>query len=277
MRELAAGSGGAAAASYLLMMLALLKPRRPRPGAAARGRAARATMDVAHVWWAAALDADLPPGALAGAGYFAKALPDEVWLSLARRSAEHTPAQTCADKVAERAAGHPRSPDALLLAAHLLTRPALGPLYDAEVRRHARALLQAAVALPGAERPAQTEQLRRALVELGVQVLHLALAHQHQEAVAPEGIDGAQELLLRLDPPWRLHPVAVEGAFGLGRLHQTLEQLGLSRVVHLLEDPAADHLPQWQPLLGRRQLPRVLSSARCRLVDEGHCRHDRRA
>ncbi|WP_406409341.1 hypothetical protein [Streptomyces sp. NBC_01643] len=41
-RELAAGSGGAAAASYLIMPLALLNPRRPRPGAAARGRAARA-------------------------------------------------------------------------------------------------------------------------------------------------------------------------------------------------------------------------------------------
>jgi D-mannonate dehydratase len=40
-------------------------------------------------------------------------------------------------------------------------------LYDADVRRHARALLQAATALPAAERPAETEQLRRALVEAG--------------------------------------------------------------------------------------------------------------
>ncbi|WP_331755572.1 hypothetical protein [Streptomyces sp. NBC_01643] len=40
-------------------------------------------------------------------------------------------------------------------------------MYDAEVRRYARALLRAAVALPGAERPAQTGQLRRALAEVG--------------------------------------------------------------------------------------------------------------
>ncbi|MET9615385.1 hypothetical protein [Kitasatospora indigofera] len=165
--KLATGPGGAAAASYLLTTLAILGPRRPRPGDAALDPAARTTVDVAHLWWAAALDADLPPGALAGAGHFATALPDEVWLPLARRSAEHTPALDNADKVAERAAGHPRNPDALLLAAHLLTRPAPAPEYDAEVRRHARALLQAAAALPEAEHPAQEEQLRRALVETG--------------------------------------------------------------------------------------------------------------
>ncbi|MFD8396369.1 hypothetical protein ACFV2N_46160 [Streptomyces sp. NPDC059680] len=166
-RELAAGPGGAAAATYLLMTLALLEPRRPRPGDGTLDPATRTTVDVAHVWWTAALDAALPPGALAGAGNFAKALPDEQWLPLARRSAEHTPAQDNADKVAERAAGHPRSPDALLLAAALLTRPTPAPEYDADVRRHARALLQAAAALPEAERPAQAEQLRRALVEAG--------------------------------------------------------------------------------------------------------------
>ncbi|MGY4907474.1 hypothetical protein [Streptomyces sp. 900116325] len=59
------------------------------------------------------------------------------------------------------------SPKGTAPAAHLLTRPAPGPLYDAEVRRHARDLLRAAVALPEAECPAQTEQLRRALVEVG--------------------------------------------------------------------------------------------------------------
>ncbi|MFI0169503.1 hypothetical protein [Streptomyces sp. NPDC017095] len=37
----------------------------------------------------------------------------------------------------------------------------------ADARRHARALLHAAAALPEAERPAETEQLRRALVEAG--------------------------------------------------------------------------------------------------------------
>ncbi|MEV7068557.1 hypothetical protein AB0N97_38125 [Streptomyces collinus] len=87
------------------------------------------------------LKADLPPGTLAAGYSILPALPDEVWLPpLARRSAEHTPAQDFADKIAERAAAHPRSPDALLLAAHLLNRPAPSPLYDADVRRHARAL-----------------------------------------------------------------------------------------------------------------------------------------
>jgi hypothetical protein len=165
--ELAAGPGGDEAASYLLMTLALLKPRRPRPCENGLDPATRTTTDIAHVWWKAALEAGLPPGALAGAGHFATTLPDEVWLPLARRRAEHTPAQDNADKVAERAAGHPRSPDALLLAAHLLTRPAPDPAYDADVRRHARALLQAAAALAEHQRPAQAEQLRRALVEAG--------------------------------------------------------------------------------------------------------------
>lgn len=69
--------------------------------------------------------------------------------------------------VAERAAAHPREPDALLLAAHLLTRPAPEAAYDGDVRRHARALLQAAEALPAPVPPAAAAQLRRALVEAG--------------------------------------------------------------------------------------------------------------
>ena len=167
-RELAAGPGGAAAASRLLTWLALGTRGRPRPGDAAPDAAARAAVDAATMWWTAALEAGLPPGALAGAGDFAgSALADEVWLPLARRSAEHTPVQTEAGDVSERAAGHPRSLDALLLATHLLTRPAPDPWYDAEVRKHARALLQATTALPEAEYPAQAEQLRRALVEAG--------------------------------------------------------------------------------------------------------------
>ncbi|WP_446046438.1 hypothetical protein [Streptomyces olivaceus] len=78
-------------------------------------------------------------------------------------SAAPTSAQTCAGDVAERAA-HPREEDALLLAAHLLTRAALGPWYDIEVRAHARILLLAAEA-PG-PLPAATERLRLALVGL---------------------------------------------------------------------------------------------------------------
>ncbi|MGW1786150.1 hypothetical protein ACWCQQ_44825 [Streptomyces sp. NPDC002143] len=55
----------------------------------------------------------------------------------------------------------------MLLAAHLLTRPAPGTLYDADVCRHARFLLQAAAALPATDRPAGTERLRRVLIDAG--------------------------------------------------------------------------------------------------------------
>ncbi|MEV7157266.1 hypothetical protein AB0N77_22005 [Streptomyces misionensis] len=157
-RELAAGPGGAAAASGFLGYLAFFTSMRPVD---------RTAVDTERVWWTAALEAALPPGALAGAGRFAAALPDEVWLPLARASAAHTPAQEDAGRVAARAAAHPRKPDALLLAAHLLTRPAPDGAYDGDVRRHARALLRAAEALPAPERPAETAQLRRALVEAG--------------------------------------------------------------------------------------------------------------
>ncbi|MER8120662.1 hypothetical protein [Streptomyces sp. NPDC094031] len=157
-RELAAGLGGAEAASGFLGHLALATSMRPVDRTAA---------DTEQVWWSAALEAGLPPGALAGAGRFAAALPDGVWLPLARASAAHTPAQEGADRIAERAAAHPREPDALLLAAHLLTRPAPETAYDAGVRRHARALLQAAEALPAPHRPTAAAQLRRALIEAG--------------------------------------------------------------------------------------------------------------
>ncbi|MET9083208.1 hypothetical protein ABZX77_15140 [Streptomyces sp. NPDC004237] len=132
----------------------------PRYGDAARDPAARAPEDVARAWWTAALDASLPPDALADAGYFANsALTDEVWLPLARRSAEHTPAQTCAGDVVEGAAGHPHSPDALLLAAHLLTRP--GPRVRRRRPPHARALLQAAIALAQPSGPSRRNSCAR--------------------------------------------------------------------------------------------------------------------
>ncbi|MGW2722412.1 hypothetical protein [Streptomyces sp. NPDC001492] len=167
-REVAAGPGGGKAVACLFLTLALLRPQRPRTGNVAPAPVGRAAEDVARVWWAAALDAGLPSGALAGTGHLAKlAIADEVWLPLARRSAEHTPALIDAGDVAERAADHPRSPDALLLAAHLLIPTEPGPGYNTEVRWHARALLEAAVALPAAERPAETEQLRRALIDAG--------------------------------------------------------------------------------------------------------------
>ncbi|MFE1199945.1 hypothetical protein ACFW6E_45905 [Streptomyces olivaceoviridis] len=104
-RALAAGPGGAETASAFLGYLALFTAMRPVD---------RTAVDTEQVWWTAALDAGLPPGALADAGYFAAALPDEVWLPLARRSAAHSPAQKDAGWVAEHAAAHPRESDALL-------------------------------------------------------------------------------------------------------------------------------------------------------------------
>lgn len=123
----------------------------------------RTALDTEPVWWTAALDDGMPPGA----SHFAGALPDEVWLPLARRSAAHSPAQNDAIRVAERAAAHPREPDALLLAVHLLTHPVPQGVCDGDVRCHARALLQTAEALPAADRPAEVAQLRRALIEAG--------------------------------------------------------------------------------------------------------------
>lgn len=166
--ELAAGPDGAPAASWLLAALAARTPHRTQSGDTPPEPAAHHVLAAAARWWTAALDADLPPGALAAAGDFADtALDDTVWLPLARRSAAHTPAQTRAGDIAERAAAHPRDNDALLLTAHLLTRSALAPWHDIEVRAHARTLLLATEAQPAPEHPAGTEQLRRALVEAG--------------------------------------------------------------------------------------------------------------
>ncbi|MFF8992615.1 hypothetical protein ACF09H_22300 [Streptomyces sp. NPDC014983] len=155
----------AAAVSCLLEAIALSTPRtgaaRPlTPVEQARVQAAL------HLW-RAALAAGLPVGALAGAGGFADAAVDEpVWLELTRSSAEHSPALSHAELVAERAAAHPGSQDALLLA-ELLVTYAPGTWRDTAVRRHARTLLDATAALPADERPAAWQGLRRALVNAG--------------------------------------------------------------------------------------------------------------
>ncbi|MGW1916728.1 hypothetical protein ACWCQS_40005 [Streptomyces sp. NPDC002076] len=86
--------------------------------------------------WRAALTAPgLPPGALAGVGAFADAAAEEaLWLQLMRESAEHSPALTDADLVAERA----------------------GTWRDAAVRQHTRTLLEAARRMGGAAGDAVT-------------------------------------------------------------------------------------------------------------------------
>ncbi|MFC8949521.1 hypothetical protein [Streptomyces rochei] len=155
----------AGAVSCLLEAIALSTPRtgaaRPLPPAE------QARVGAAVDLWRAALAAGLPAGALAGAGAFAETAVDEpVWLELTRCSAEHSPALQHADLVAERAAAHPGSHDALLLA-ELLVAHAPGTWTDTAVRGHARALLDAAAALPAAERPGAWQGLRRALVNAG--------------------------------------------------------------------------------------------------------------
>ncbi|WP_028805858.1 hypothetical protein [Streptomyces sp. 142MFCol3.1] len=161
--RLATGAGGVEATIRLLAAIASRTPRTdgPIPPDASSRLAAAADL------WRAALAAGLPSGALAGAGAFADAgLNENLWLSLMRASAEHTPTLTDADLVAERAARHPDSEDARLLTAYLVHSPA-GTGQNAAVRRHARALLDAATALPQDERPSEVQKLTRALVNAG--------------------------------------------------------------------------------------------------------------
>ncbi|MGW6958793.1 hypothetical protein [Streptomyces chartreusis] len=161
--ELATGTGGVEAVGLLLAAIAARTPRTDGP----LPLDATARLTAAADLWRAALAAGLPPGALAGAGDFADTgLDDDLWLSLMRASAEHTPALTDADLVAERAARHPDNEEALLLAAQLVTHRA-GAGQDTALLRHARALLDAAAARPTDEHPAALRALREALVNRG--------------------------------------------------------------------------------------------------------------
>ncbi|MET7801055.1 hypothetical protein [Streptomyces decoyicus] len=149
-----------------VLLLAAIASRTPRTDSPllpdASGRLAAAA-DL----WRATLTAGLPPGALASAGAFAGAgLDENLWLSLMRASAEHTPTLTDADLVAERAACYPDSEEALHLTAQMVTHSA-GTGQNAAVRHHARALLDAATALPQDERPSEVQKLRTALVNAG--------------------------------------------------------------------------------------------------------------
>ncbi|MEU9737427.1 hypothetical protein [Streptomyces sp. NPDC048002] len=165
--ELAADTGeGVAAVSRLLEAIAARTPRTGADGPLPPAEQAR--VEAAVGLWRAALAApNLPTGALAGTGAFADAAIEETaWLELTRASAEHSPALTDADLVAERAAAHPDRADALLLAAALVTQ-APGTWREAAVRRHARALLDATTALPQGERPCGVQELRTALVNAG--------------------------------------------------------------------------------------------------------------
>ncbi|MER6126623.1 hypothetical protein ABT173_29210 [Streptomyces sp. NPDC001795] len=63
-------------------------------------------------------------------------------------------------------AGHPDSAEALRLAALLVAHPA-AVWYDEQVRRQARALLDAATAAPGHEHRDALRELRTALINAG--------------------------------------------------------------------------------------------------------------
>ncbi|MFJ4680606.1 hypothetical protein [Kitasatospora sp. NPDC088783] len=153
----AAGPDPATAATTLLRATARLTGDDP----AVQARAA--------ALWRAALDADLPEGALAGAGAFADTPVDHgTWLTLTLASARHTPRLDDPDLIAERAAGHPRDCDALRLAAHLVAHPAEA-WQDHHVRDQARRLLAGAdTADPAAGTEVEAvRQLREALVDAG--------------------------------------------------------------------------------------------------------------
>ncbi|MFE5374017.1 hypothetical protein [Streptomyces mirabilis] len=164
--ELAAGPGdGVAAVSRLLEAIAARTPHTGDDGPLPPAEQTR--VGSAVDLWRAALAAGLPAGALAGVGAFADAAVEEtVWLELMPASAEHSPALTDADLVADRAATHPDRADALLLAA-LLVAQAPGTWRETAVRRNARALLDAATALPPGERLRGVQELRTVLVNAG--------------------------------------------------------------------------------------------------------------
>lgn len=174
LAEIAAGPDGPGTVSWLLQVLAWRLDPGWSVGAAGVLRFPRTVLqpptgtELAAVTtlWRAALAADLPPGALAGAGYFAHLpLDDDVWLPLARASAEHTPPDS-PDTAAERAATHPDSQDALVLTALLVARPT-DPWAAHTVLPHAHTLFRDAVRADSHAHPDAVVRLREALINAG--------------------------------------------------------------------------------------------------------------
>ncbi|WP_405191712.1 hypothetical protein OG473_39260 [Streptomyces anulatus] len=174
LAEIAAGPDGPGTVSWLLQVLAWRLDPGWSVGAAGVLRFPRTALqpptgtELAAVTtlWRAALAADLPPGSLAGAGYFAHLpLADDVWLPLARASAEHTPPNS-PDTAAQRAATHPDSQDALVLTALLVARPT--DTWAAHtVLPHAHALFRDAVRADSHAHPGAVARLREALINAG--------------------------------------------------------------------------------------------------------------
>lgn len=130
-------------ASWKAWSCAARPPNRPGAAPAARPSPPRPPCGAQHSLRSS-------PGALAGAGLFARTAAD-VWLSpAARASTKHTAVLGDASGVAERAAAYPDAPDALYLAAQLVSRPR-HPWESERVLAHPHALLHAAA--PGTAEP----------------------------------------------------------------------------------------------------------------------------
>ncbi|MCX4911929.1 hypothetical protein [Streptomyces sp. NBC_00878] len=155
LAELAARDGGLQAVSELLSHLAQ---------AVIRCDQASPWTERAAALWRSALEARLGPAALTGAGRFAYAdhLDDAAWLELTALTVVRQPDLEAPYAIAERAARHPDSADALLIAAAML-----GAQVDSfdrqEIQRHAARLF----AQSTAQGTAEHEQLRLALINAG--------------------------------------------------------------------------------------------------------------
>ncbi|MFF7043713.1 hypothetical protein ACIP4T_09835 [Streptomyces massasporeus] len=155
LAELAARDSGLQAVSELLSHLAQ---------AVIRSDQASPWPERAAALWRSALEAQLEPAALSGAGRFAYVdhLDDAAWLELTAHTVARQPDLEAPYAIAERAARHPDSADALLIVAAML-----GVDVDSfdrqEIQRHAARLF----AQSSAQGTAEHEQLRIALINAG--------------------------------------------------------------------------------------------------------------
>ncbi|MFK0047796.1 hypothetical protein ACIQU4_27670 [Streptomyces sp. NPDC090741] len=155
LAEFAGRKGGPEAVSQVLSQVAGAVFRCAE-GSPWPGRAAQV--------WEAALDCGLPPAALTGLGRFAYAecLDETRWLELTARTVEQQPVLEAAYRVAERAAGHPSSPQAMSIAAAMLEAPA-DRYHRLEIQRYAARVFAEAGEMEAPER----ERLRIALINSG--------------------------------------------------------------------------------------------------------------
>ncbi|MFD8079802.1 hypothetical protein ACFV3E_45270 [Streptomyces sp. NPDC059718] len=154
LTELAAQDGGPQAVSELLSRLA---------GALIHCEETSPWPERAAALWRSALETQLEPAALTGAGRFAYAdrLDDGTWLELTRTVALQ-PELEDPYQVAERASRHPDSADALRIAAALLGIQ-VDLFHQREIEGHAARLF----AQSTADGTAEHEQLRIALINAG--------------------------------------------------------------------------------------------------------------